>query len=176
MMWIPVHRSWRLNERHYGDLQGLDKAETARRHGKDQVHLGRHSYDIRPPALTPVDERSAGQDPRYAELRPEEIPLTESLKDTISRFLPYWHEVIAPAVRKGERVQIVVHGNSLRGLVKTLDRIPDDQIAELNIPVGIPLVYELEDDLRPIRHFYLGDPDSVKQAVQETSRPFRKET
>jgi len=176
LMWIPVHHSWRLNERHYGDLQGLDKAETARRHGEEQVHLWRRSYDIRPPALAPDDKRSARQDPRYAGLRPEEIPLTESLKDTIERFLPYWHEVIAPAVRKGERVLIVAHGNSLRGLVKTLDRIPDDQIAELNIPTGIPLVYELEDDLKPIRHFYLGEPDSIKQAIQETSRPFRKET
>ena len=154
-MWIPVHRSWRLNERHYGDLQGLDKAETTRRHGKEQVHLWRRSYDIRPPALAPEDERNPARDPRYAGLRPEEIPVTESLKDTIGRFLPYWHEVIAPAVRKGERVLIVAHGNSLRGLVKTLDRITDDQIADLNIPTGIPLVYELEDDLKPIRHFYL---------------------
>ncbi|HXC61573.1 MAG TPA: 2,3-diphosphoglycerate-dependent phosphoglycerate mutase, partial [Nitrospiria bacterium] len=176
LMWIPVHHSWRLNERHYGDLQGLDKAETARRFGKEQVHIWRRSYDIRPPALAPDDKRSAGQDPRYAGLQPEEIPLTESLKDTIGRFLPYWHEVIVPAVRKGERVLIVAHGNSLRGLVKTLDGIPDDQIAELNIPTGIPLVYELENDLKPIRHFYLGEPDSVEQAIQKTSRPFRKET
>jgi len=176
LMWIPVHRSWHLNERHYGDLQGLDKAETARRHGKEQVHLWRRSYDIRPPALTPDDERNPRRDPRYAELHPDEIPLTESLKDTIGRFLPYWHEVIAPEVQKGKRVLIVAHGNSLRGLVKNLDRIPDDQIAELNIPTGIPLVYELEDDLRPIRHFYLGDTNSIQQAIQETARPIRKET
>ena len=175
-MWIPVHRSWRLNERHYGDLQGLDKAETTRRHGKEQVHLWRRSYDIRPPALAPEDERNPARDPRYAGLRPEEIPVTESLKDTIGRFLPYWHEVIAPGVRKGERVLIVAHGNSLRGLVKTLDRITDDQIADLNIPTGIPLVYELEDDLKPIRHFYLGDPDVVRRAVQETSTPLHNET
>jgi 2,3-bisphosphoglycerate-dependent phosphoglycerate mutase len=162
LMWIPVHRSWRLNERHYGALQGLDKAETARRHGKDQVHIWRRSFDVRPPALASDDKDSAGRDPRYAGLRPEEIPRTESLKDTIERFLPYWRDVIAPAVRKGERVLIAAHGNSLRGLVKTLDGIPDNEIAELNIPTGVPLVYELEDNLKPIRHFYLGDPDSVQ--------------
>jgi 2,3-bisphosphoglycerate-dependent phosphoglycerate mutase len=176
LMWIPVHRSWRLNERHYGALQGLDKAETTRRHGKEQVHLWRRSYDIRPPALTPEDERNPYRDPRYAGLHPDEIPLTESLKDTIGRFLPYWHEVIAPEVQEGKRVLIVAHGNSLRGLVKNLDRIADDQIAELNIPTGIPLVYELENDLRPIRHFYLGDTNSLKEAIQETARPIRKET
>jgi 2,3-bisphosphoglycerate-dependent phosphoglycerate mutase len=198
LMWIPVHHSWRLNERHYGGLQGLDKAETVRRHGKDQVHIWRRSFDVRPPAPAPDDKGSAGprgsiesssrdpessrrdpessrRDPRYAGLRPEEIPLGESLKDTIERFLPYWHDVIAPAVRKGERVLIVAHGNSLRGLVKTLDGTPDNEIAELNIPTGVPLVYELEDNLKPIRHFYLGDPDSVQRAIQKTSGPFRKE-
>ena len=176
LMWVPVHRSWRLNERHYGDLQGLDKAETASRYGKDQVHIWRRSYDIRPPALAPNDQRSARVDPRYAGLRPEEVPLTESLKDTIGRFLPYWHDTIAPAVRKGDHVLIVAHGNSLRGLVKTLDGVSDDQIAELNIPTGVPLVYELEDNLKPIRHFYLGDPDSVQQAIQKTSGPFGNKT
>jgi 2,3-bisphosphoglycerate-dependent phosphoglycerate mutase len=187
LMWIPVHHSWRLNERHYGGLQGLDKAQTARRYGEEQVHLWRRSFDVRPPAPAPADKdpelessrrgpESSRRDPRYAGLRPEEIPQTESLKDTIERFLPYWYDVIAPAVRKGDRVLIVAHGNSLRGLVKTLDGIPDDRIAELNIPTGVPLVYELEDSLKPIRHFYLGDPDSVKRAIQKTSGPFRKET
>lgn len=166
LMWIPVYRSWRLNERHYGALQGLNKAEMAERHGVEQVKLWRRSYEVRPPALTPDDPRYPGKDPRYANLSAEELPLTECLKDTVERFLPYWHETIAPVVREGKRVLISAHGNSLRALVKYLDNIPDDKILDLNIPTGIPLVYELEDDLTPIRNFYLGDPESVKRATQ----------
>lgn len=166
LMWIPVHNSWRLNERHYGALQGLNKAETAERHGLEQTQLWRRSYDVPPPALTLDDPRYPGQDLRYANLRPEELPLTECLKDTVDRFLPYWHEAIVPAIRSGQRVLIAAHGNSLRALVKHLDSIADADIVELNIPTGIPLVYELEDDLRPIRSLYLGDPEAIKQASQ----------
>lgn len=166
LMWIPVHCNWRLNERHYGALQGLNKAETAQKYGEKQVLIWRRSFDIPPPALTPVDEMYPGKDPRYSHLRPEEIPLAESLKDTIERFLPYWNETIAPAIRSGKRVLIVAHGNSLRALVKHLDGISDQEIVELNIPTGIPLVYELEDNLIPIRRFYLGDPERVKQKAQ----------
>ena len=166
LMWIPIYRSWRLNERHYGALQGLDKAEMAARYGEAQILQWRRSYDVRPPALTPDDERHAGRDPRYAALKPNELPLTECLKDTVERFLPYWHETIAPTVRDGKRVLIAAHGNSLRALVKHLDRISDEHIVELNIPTGIPLVYELNDDLTPIRSFYLGDPEAVKRATQ----------
>lgn len=166
LMWIPVHQSWRLNERHYGALQGLNKVETAKRHGEEEVQRWRRSYDVRPPALAPDDEQCPGKDRRYACLRPEEIPLTESLKDTVERFLPYWHKTIAPMVTRGDRVLIVAHGNSLRALVKFLDNVADGQIVGLNIPTGIPLVYELEDDLTPMRSFYLGDPDFVKRATQ----------
>lgn len=166
LMWIPVVRNWRLNERHYGALQGLNKAETAEKHGIQQVEIWRRSYDVRPPALTPDDPRYPGKDPRYAELLPDQIPLTECLKDTVERFLPYWHETIAPAVRAGRRVLVSAHGNSLRALVKYLDNIPDDKIVGLNIPTGIPLVYEFEDDLTPIRSYYLGDPDTVKRSTQ----------
>jgi 2,3-bisphosphoglycerate-dependent phosphoglycerate mutase len=165
LMWIPVHRSWRLNERHYGALQGLNKAETAARHGMEQTQIWRRSYDVRPPALTADDERAPGRDPRYAGLRPDELPLTECLKDTVERFLPYWRETVAPAVRAGRRVLIAAHGNSLRALVKYLDAISDADAVGLNIPTGIPLVYELEDGLKPIRHFYLGDPEAVKKAA-----------
>ena len=174
LMWIPVHNSWRLNERHYGALQGLNKKETADLHGESQVQIWRRSYDIRPPALTPDDPRWSGRDPRYAGLRPEEIPLTECLKDTVERFLPYWHETIAPAVRSGRRVVIVAHGNSLRALVKYLDRVPDDEIVGLNIPTGIPLVYELNDDLTPVRSFYLGDPEAVARATQAVADQLKK--
>ena len=166
LMWLPVHNSWRLNERHYGGLQSLNKAETAERHGLEQTQLWRRSYDVPPPALTPDDPRYPGQDPRYASLRPEELPLTECLKDTVDRFLPYWHAAIVPTIRSGQRVLIAAHGNSLRALVKHLDKIADADIVELNIPTGIPLVYELEDDLRPMRSFYLGDPEAIKQASQ----------
>jgi len=165
LMWIPVTKNWRLNERHYGALQGLNKAETAAKHGDAQVKIWRRSYDIPPPPLTADDDRYSGRDPRYASLRPDEVPLTESLKDTVARFLPYWHDTIAPTVKSGQRVIIAAHGNSLRALVKYLDNIPDDEIVELNIPTGIPLVYELDDALRPIRHFYLGDPDAAARAA-----------
>jgi 2,3-bisphosphoglycerate-dependent phosphoglycerate mutase len=165
LTWIPVNKNWRLNERHYGALQGLNKAETAAKHGDAQVKIWRRSYDMPPPPLSPDDERYSGRDPRYANLRREEIPLTESLKDTVARFLPYWHETIAPAVKAGNRVIIAAHGNSLRALVKYLDNVPDDEIVELNIPTGIPLVYELDASLRPIRHYYLGDPDAAARAA-----------
>ncbi len=165
LMWIPVYRSWRLNERHYGGLQGLNKAETAQRHGDKQVLIWRRSYDIPPPELDPSDERHPGHDRRYADLTPEELPRTESLKDTVARMLPYWHETIAPDVRAGKRVLIAAHGNSLRALVKYLDDVSEKEIVELNIPTGIPLVYELDDDLRPIRHYYLGDPEAAAKAA-----------
>lgn len=174
LMWIPVFRSWRLNERHYGALQGLNKAETVERHGMEQVQIWRRSYDTRPPALTAEDPLYPGKDPRYATLKPNEIPLTECLKDTVARFLPYWHETIAPAVRDGQRVLIAAHGNSLRALVKYLDNIPDDKIVGLNIPTGIPLVYELEDDLRPIRSYYLGDEDAIRKATQAVAEQLKK--
>jgi len=173
-MWIPVYLSWRLNERHYGALQGLNKAETAERHGMDQVLIWRRSYDTRPPALTPDDPRYPGSDPRYAGLGPEELPLTECLKDTVARFLPYWHESIAPAVKAGQRVIIAAHGNSLRALVKYLDRIADKDILELNIPTGIPLVYELREDLTPIRSYYLGDAEAVQKAAQAVADQLKK--
>lgn len=166
LMWIPVHRSWRLNERHYGALQGLNKAETAAEFGDEQVLIWRRSYDIRPPALDRSDARYPGRDPRYRKLTPDELPLTECLKDTVARFLPYWHEVIAPSVLTGERVVIAAHGNSLRALVKYLDNVGDSEIVALNIPTGIPLVYELSDQLKPIRSYYLGDPEQVAIATQ----------
>jgi 2,3-bisphosphoglycerate-dependent phosphoglycerate mutase len=164
-MWIPVVKDWRLNERHYGALQGLDKAETAAKYGMEQVHIWRRSYDIPPPVLTRDDERWPGRDPRYANLEPEQVPLTESLKDTVARFLPYWHEAIAPTVAGGKRVVIAAHGNSLRALVKYLDGVSDQDITELNIPTGVPLVYELDDQLKPIRHYYLGDPEAIAKAT-----------
>jgi 2,3-bisphosphoglycerate-dependent phosphoglycerate mutase len=166
LMWIPVHRSWRLNERHYGALQGLNKAEMAVKFGEDRVKIWRRSYDTPPPALDKADKRYPGNDPRYKGLTEAELPLTECLKDTVARFLPYWSETIAPAIRSGKRPLIVAHGNSLRALVKYLDRIPDQEIVELNIPTGIPLVYELDDDLKPIRHHYLGDEEEISRAVQ----------
>ena len=175
LMWIPVHNSWRLNERHYGALQGLNKAETAEKHGMDQVKVWRRSFDIRPPALTEDDARYPGRDPRYASLKPEEIPRTEALKDTIERFLPYWHETISPTVKQGTRVIIAAHGNSLRALVKYLDNIPDADIVGLNIPTGIPLVYELDDnDLKPIRSYYLGDPEAVARSAQAVADQLKK--
>ncbi len=164
-LWIPVTKHWRLNERHYGALQGLNKAETAAKHGEDQVKIWRRSYDIPPPPLSKDDERYSGKDPRYASLQPEEIPASESLKDTVARFLPYWHDTIAPTIESGTRVLIAAHGNSLRALVKYLDNIADSDIVELNIPTGIPLVYELDDRLKPIRHYYLGDPDAAAKAA-----------
>jgi len=176
LMWIPVHHSWRLNERHYGALQGLNKTETVEKHGMDLVKIWRRSYDIPPPPLTPDDPRYPGKDPRYADLSSAELPLTECLKDVVGRFLPYWLEVMAPAVKEGRRVLIAAHGNSLRALVKYLDQIPDEEIVGLNIPTGIPLIYELEDDLTPIRHYYLGDPDAVQKAVQAVADQLKKKT
>ena len=168
-MWIPVYRSWRLNERHYGALQGLNKAETAARHGEAQTQLWRRSYDVPPPPLTPDDPRSPGRDPRYAKLTPQELPSTECLKDTVNRFLPYWHDTIAPAVLRGERVLVTAHGNSLRALVKYLDGISDEAIVGLNIPTGIPLVYELDASLRPISSSYLGDPEAARKAAEKVA-------
>jgi 2,3-bisphosphoglycerate-dependent phosphoglycerate mutase len=164
-MWIPVTKSWRLNERHYGALQGLNKAETAAKHGEAQTKIWRRSYDIPPPPLTRDDERHAGNDPRYASLAPGDLPLTESLKDTVARFLPYWEIVIAPEIVAGKRVLIAAHGNSLRALVKHLDNISDGNIVELNIPTGTPLVYELDEGLKPFRNYYLGDPEKVAAAA-----------
>jgi 2,3-bisphosphoglycerate-dependent phosphoglycerate mutase len=166
LMWLPVYRDWRLNERHYGALQGLNKAEMATKYGEDQVKLWRRSYDVRPPALEEGDPRNPANDRRYQGLKKEQIPLAECLKDTVARFLPAWHEVIAPMVKSGKRVLITAHGNSLRALVKYLDNIPDQDIVGLNIPTGMPLVYELDDTLRPIRRYYIGDPEKVKQAME----------
>jgi 2,3-bisphosphoglycerate-dependent phosphoglycerate mutase len=163
--WIPVDKSWRLNERHYGALQGLNKAETTAKHGEEQTQIWRRSYDIPPPALALTDPRHPSHDPRYASLTPEELPGTESLKDTIVRFLPYWRSTIAPSIKAGRKVIIAAHGNSLRALVKYLDNISDAEIVKLNIPTGIPLVYELDDDLKPIRHYYLGDPEAAAAAA-----------
>ena len=165
LMWIPVHRTWRLNERHYGALQGLNKAETAAQHGEAQVKIWRRSYDIPPPPLTGDDLRHPSRDRHYGALTPDELPLTESLKDTVARFLPYWHKTIAPEIRSGRNVIISAHGNSLRALVKHLDRVSDQEIVDLNIPTGIPLVYLLNDDLEPLQKSYLGDPETVRKAA-----------
>ena len=170
LLWIPVEKSWRLNERHYGALQGLNKAETAARHGDEQVKIWRRSYDIPPPPLPPDDERNPAKDPRYAASPPDELPLTESLKETVNRFLPYWHDTIAPAIRSGKRVLIAAHGNSLRALVKYLDNISDQDIVELNIPTGIPLVYELDEELRSKGSRYLGDPEAAKKAAEAVAK------
>jgi len=173
LMWIPVEKNWRLNERHYGALQGLNKAETAAKHGEAQTKIWRRSYDIPPPPLTPDDERHPSRDPRYANLAGDELPLTESLKETVARFLPYWHGTIAPAIASGRRVLIAAHGNSLRALVKYLDNVSEAAIVELNIPTGIPLVYELDDDLRPTRHDYLGDPAAAAAAAARVANQAR---
>jgi 2,3-bisphosphoglycerate-dependent phosphoglycerate mutase len=168
LMWIPVHHSWRLNERHYGALQGLNKAQTAAKYGDEQVLIWRRSYDVPPPPLEESDERYPGTDPRYKGLSKAELPRTECLKDTVARFLPYWHETIVPTIRGGKKVIIAAHGNSLRALVKYLDNISDEEIVGLNIPTGIPLVYELDEldeQLRPIRHYYLGDPEAAARAA-----------
>ncbi len=166
LMWIPVHNSWRLNERHYGGLQGLNKSETAAKYGEEQVLVWRRSYDIPPPMLEKADPRYPGHDPRYRNMDAKDMPVTECLKDTVARFLPYWHETIAPAVKSGKRVVIAAHGNSLRALVKYLDNVSDADIVALNIPTGLPLVYELTDDLKPIKSYYLGDPEEVKKAME----------
>jgi len=170
LLWIPVTKSWRLNERHYGALQGLNKAETAARHGEAQIKIWRRSYDVPPPPLTLDDPRHPSRDPRYADISPSDLPLTESLKDTVARFLPYWYDTIAPTIRSGKRVIIAAHGNSLRALVKYLDGISESAIVKLNIPTGIPLVYELDDRLQPQHHYYLGDPEAARAAAERVAR------
>ena len=170
LLWVPWERSWRLNERHYGALQGLNKAETAAKHGEAQVKIWRRSYDIPPPPLEASDERSPARDPRYADVAKNDLPLTESLKETVARFLPYWHETIAPTIKSGKRVVIAAHGNSLRALVKYLDNISDSDIVELNIPTGIPLVYELDDNLKPIRKYYLGDQEAAAKKAAAVAK------
>ena len=166
LMWLPVFKTWRLNERHYGALQGLNKAETAKKYGDEQVFVWRRSYDTPPPELEAGDERFPGNDPRYADLDPGILPRSESLKMTIDRTMPYWFNTIAPEIRAGQRVLIVAHGNSLRGLVKYLDGMSDQEITTLNIPTGLPLVYELRDDLVPVRHYYLGDQEAAAKAAE----------
>ncbi|KAF0183113.1 MAG: 2 3-bisphosphoglycerate-dependent phosphoglycerate mutase [Nitrospirae bacterium] len=174
LMYIPVHTDWRLNERHYGALQGLNKAETAEKHGMNQVKIWRRSYDIPPPPLFPDDPRNPAKDPCYADVNPADLPLTESLKETVARFLPYWLETIAPVVKSGKRVIIAAHGNSLRALVKYFDNISELDIVELNIPTGVPLVYELDDDLKPIKHYYLGDPEEIRKAAEAVANQLKK--
>ncbi|HEX4347237.1 MAG TPA: 2,3-diphosphoglycerate-dependent phosphoglycerate mutase [Vicinamibacterales bacterium] len=165
LLWIPVTKHWRLNERHYGALQGLNKAQTAAKHGDAQVLIWRRSYDIPPPPLDISDPRHPSHDPRYSALAPGDLPATESLKETVARFLPYWQDTIAPAIQSGKRVIIAAHGNSLRALVKYLDNVSESEIVELNIPTGIPLVYELDENLKPVRHYYLGDPEAAAKAA-----------
>jgi 2,3-bisphosphoglycerate-dependent phosphoglycerate mutase len=170
LMWIPVYRSWRLNERHYGALQGLNKAEMAAKVGEEQVHTWRRSYDVQPPALEMTDSRYPGKDPRYGDLSQDELPVTESLKDTVTRFMPYWEEVLAATLQSGKHVLICAHGNSLRALVKYLDNISDKDITDLNIPTGIPLVYEIDEKLKPLAHFYLGDEEKVRKAIKAVAK------
>ena len=165
LMWIPVTKAWQLNERHYGALQGLNKAETAAQFGDEQVLVWRRSYDVPPPVLTEDDPRFPGKDPRYASLTKDELPLTESLKETVARVVPYWHKHIVPDIKAGKRVVIAAHGNSLRALVKYLDDMSEEAIIKLNIPTGVPLVYELDKDLKPIQHYYLGDPEEIAKAA-----------
>jgi 2,3-bisphosphoglycerate-dependent phosphoglycerate mutase len=174
LMWIPVYNSWRLNERHYGALQGLNKMEMVKKYGEEQVLIWRRSYDVPPPPLEKNDSRSSGNDPRYKDLKEEEIPSTECLKDTVARFLPYWHNTIAPTIRESKRTIIAAHGNSLRALVKYLDNVSDEEIVHLNIPTGIPLVYELDNTLRPLRHYYLGDQELVKKAIESVAKQTKK--
>jgi len=170
LMWIPVYRSWRLNERHYGALQGLNKKETAEEYGQEQVHQWRRSYAVRPPALDRDDERHPRFDPRYAQLKPEDLPASECLKDTLERVLPYWHETIVPDLKAGKRVLIAAHGNSLRALVKYLDDVSEEEITRLNIPTGFPLVYELDDNLQAIKHYYLGDAEEIEKATNSVAK------
>jgi 2,3-bisphosphoglycerate-dependent phosphoglycerate mutase len=167
LMWIPVHRSWRLNERHYGALQGLNKAEVSAKVGKEQVHIWRRSYDVRPPALERTDARYPRNDPKYSKLGENELPVTESLKDTVARFTPYWNEVLAPVLKSGKHAIVSAHGNSLRAMVKYLDSISDSEIVNVNIPTGIPLVYELDEELEPLNHYYLADSERVEMAINE---------
>ncbi|MDD5439382.1 MAG: 2,3-diphosphoglycerate-dependent phosphoglycerate mutase [Candidatus Omnitrophica bacterium] len=169
LMWIPVTRSWRLNERHYGGLQGLNKSEMAAQYGEAQVLIWRRSYDIQPPALGKTDPRYPGHDPRYKDLNPKDVPQTECLKDTVARFLPLWHETIAPVIKSGKKVLIAAHGNSLRALVKYLDTVSEKDIVSLNIPTGIPLVYELDKNLKPLKHYYIGDPETIKKAMESVA-------
>jgi len=169
-LWLPVERDWRLNERHYGALQAINNAETAAKHGEDQVKIWRRAYATPPPPLTADDPRHPARDPRYTNLASSDLPLTESLKDTVARFLPYWHASIAPRILAGQRVLIVAHGNSLRALVKYLDHTSDEDIVELNIPTGIPLVYELDASLKPLKHFYLGDPEAAREAAAAVAK------
>ena len=173
LMWIPVTKDWRLNERHYGALQGLNKAETTAKHGEAQTKIWRRSYDVPPPPLDPADPRHPSLDPRYAGIKKSELPLTESLKDTVARFLPYWHESIAPSIQAGKRVLIAAHGNSLRALVKHLDQLSDSEIVEVNIPTGIPLVYELDERLARIKSYYLGDPAAARAAAERVAQQAR---
>jgi 2,3-bisphosphoglycerate-dependent phosphoglycerate mutase len=175
LMWIPVFKSWRLNERHYGALQGYSKAKMAAEVGEEQVLIWRRSYDVPPPALKTSDPRYPGTDVRYKDLDPKDIPLAESLKDTVKRFLPYWHETIAPTVKEGKKVLISAHGNSLRALVEYLDDLSEEEIIKLNIPTGIPLIYELDDNLKPIKHYYLGDPEAIKQAIETVEKQGKAE-
>ncbi|MDD2814288.1 MAG: 2,3-diphosphoglycerate-dependent phosphoglycerate mutase [Thiotrichaceae bacterium] len=175
LLWLPVQRSWRLNERHYGALQGLNKVETAQQHSEEQVKIWRRSYDIPPPAMEKTDVRYAGNDRRYADLSESELPLTECLKDTVARFLPYWHESIVPAIKADKRVIIAAHGNSIRALIKYLDNVSETDIVELNIPTAMPLVYELDENLKPIRHYYLGDADAVQKAVSAVANQGKRE-
>jgi len=174
LMWIPVVRSWRLNERMYGDLQGLNKGETAEKFGAEQVHVWRRSYDTPPPMMDRKDKRHPANDRRYADLPVDEVPGTECLKDTVERFLPYWIDAIVPAIKAGKKVIIAAHGNSLRALVKYLDDISDEEIPSLNIPTGVPLVYELNEDMRPIKHYYLGDQDAVDAAINAVANQAKK--
>lgn len=174
LMWIPVYRTWRLNERHYGALQGLNKVETVEKYGEKQVLVWRRSYDTPPSALTKNDPRYPGNDPRYKDLSDTELPLTECLKDTVDRFLPYWHQTIVSTLKQGKKVIIAAHGNSLRALVKYLDNISDEEIVKLNIPTGIPLVYELDESLKPIKHYYLGDPEIVNKAISSVANQTKK--
>jgi len=168
-MWVPVQLDWRLNERHYGALQGLNKAETAAQYGEQQVEIWRRSYDVRPPQLQETDPRYPGKDPRYKAIPKQQLPLTESLKDVVARFLPCWHQLIAPRIRSGQKVLIVAHGNSLRALVKYLEQVSDEQIANRNIPTGIPLVEELDDNLKSFQHNYLGDPTRIQHAIDRVA-------
>lgn len=174
LMWIPIYNSWRLNERMYGDLQGLNKAQTAEKFGEEQVHIWRRSYDTPPPPLSHDDERYPGKDRRYAHIPIDEVPVTECLKDTVERFLPYWVDAIVPVIKAGKRVVISAHGNSLRALVKYLDNISDDEIPGVNIPTGVPLVYELDEDMHPITHYYLGDQAAVEAAIQAVKDQTKK--
>jgi 2,3-bisphosphoglycerate-dependent phosphoglycerate mutase len=167
LMWIPVYRSWRLNERHYGALQGLNKAEMSAKVGEGQVHIWRRSYDVRPPALDKTDKRYPGHDPRYRDLNENELPVAESLKDTVARFMPYWYEVLAPTLKSGKHAIVSAHGNSLRAVVKYLDNTSDSDIVNVNIPTGIPLVYELDEELRPVKHYYLADAEKVEKAINK---------